>query len=106
VKAGDAGLGFQVIVREIRELTKSSNKEIVNIANTLGSIVGHAEHTSNLSKNCVEMIGDVRKLSLAIMDIVSSQNKIITKIVEESNDLMHQSDSYEIPRFIPGMIPV
>lgn len=75
-RAGNHGLGFQVVANEIRQLASQSSQTVVNIQNIVKSANSSVENLSNSSKKILEFIDkNVVNDYQTLISIINQYNK-------------------------------
>jgi len=107
-RAGDAGKGFSVVANEIRRLSESTSKFVMEIEQIVGQILNEVENSNNAIDKCVRRSNDIESSTkktenviVEIQNVLISLNTSINEIKEISTTQV--TTSHEIEQAISNV---
>lgn len=87
VRAGDAGKGFQVVAKEVKELAAKTASSTVDIAHRVQAIQGRVGSMQTSIEAIAETVNQINELQQTIAAAVEEQTNTTREISQNINDL-------------------
>lgn len=100
-RAGEQGQGFNVVAKEIRELSSQVHEEAINIQDRIGNIAQQVQNISTSSEKTLNMISSTHHImedNKSSYDVLTDESSQLRSSVDALNELFTVSEGNDIQK--------